>query len=86
MMIGILAGVTWALETVVVGIALGTAPLNISARVVFLAPFIATFLHDTLSALYMFIYNALCGRLKVIYHNSYGTVVNRRRVQILSTG
>ena len=35
MMIGILAGVTWALETVVVGIALGTAPLNISARVVF---------------------------------------------------
>ena len=63
MMIGILAGVTWALETVVVGIALGTAPLNISARVVFLAPFIATFLHDTLSAVYMFIYNALCGRL-----------------------
>ena len=63
MSFGILAGITWALETVVLGIALAMTPFVSSAEALFLAPFVSTFLHDLFSALYMWIYNGIRGKL-----------------------
>lgn len=56
---GIIAGVTWAIETVVLGIALGKDPLSALA----IATFISTFLHDTISAVCATVYNAARGNL-----------------------
>jgi len=64
MITGIFAGITWALETVILGIALGMSPFVSTEQAILLAPFIATFLHDACSAVYMLIYNALRGGLK----------------------
>ncbi len=63
MLTGIFAGITWALETVVLGIALGMSPFLTTEQVIFLAPFVATFLHDAFSAVFTFIYNAVRGKL-----------------------
>ncbi len=64
MLTGIFAGITWALETVVLGIALAMSSFVSTEEAVLLAPFIATFLHDAFSAVYMLIYNTLRGGLK----------------------
>lgn len=64
MFTGILAGITWALETVFIGIALSASPMISTAQALFLAPFVGTFLHDAFSALFMLIYNTLKGNLK----------------------
>ena len=57
MLTGIFAGITWALETVVLGIALSMHPFVSTKEGLFLAPFISTFIHDATSAFYMLIYN-----------------------------
>lgn len=67
MLTGILAGVTWALETVVLGIALGLSPFVSTEEAILLAPFVATFLHDACSAVFMLIYNAARGGLKEFF-------------------
>lgn len=64
MLTGLSAGIAWALETVILGIALGMTPFVSSAEAIVLAPFISTFLHDSLSALYMLIYNFIRGNAK----------------------
>ena len=63
MRFGILAGITWALETVVLGIALAMTPFVSTEQAVFLAPFVSTFLHDACSALWAAIYNGLRGNM-----------------------
>ena len=67
MITGILAGVTWALETVILGIALSMTGFVSSEEALFLAPFVSTFLHDSFSAIFTFIYNALRGQLKGLF-------------------
>ena len=62
MITGILAGITWALETVILGIALGMSPLVSTEQAIFLAPFVSTFLHDACSALFMVAYNLIRGK------------------------
>ncbi len=64
MITGIFAGITWALETVILGIALGMSPFVSTEQAVILAPFVSTFLHDLFSALFMFIFNAVRGNLR----------------------
>lgn len=64
---GLLGGIFWAVETVVLGIALGMAPFLTSEQAIFLAPFVATFLHDAFSALFMFLYNTVRGNLKALF-------------------
>ncbi len=64
MIAGILAGVTWALETIILGMALAQAPFVSTEQAVFLAPFVSTFLHDTFSAVFSCIYNAVRGNMK----------------------
>ena len=64
MITGIFAGITWALETVILGIALGMSPFVSTAEAMLLAPFVATFMHDAFSAIFMFIYNIARGNAK----------------------
>lgn len=65
--IGLLAGVTWALETVVLGIALGFAPFVSDKQALFLAPFVSAFLHDAFCAVFLFVYNTIKGNLKAVF-------------------
>ena len=67
MRFGILAGITWALETVVLGIALAMTPFVSTEQAVFLAPFVSTFLHDACSALWAAIYNGLRGNMSHVW-------------------
>lgn len=67
MLCGIFAGITWALETVILGMALSMAPFVSDAQAVFLAPFVSTFLHDAISALFLLCVNGWKGRLKEIF-------------------
>lgn len=67
MLCGIFAGITWALETVILGIALSMAPFVSGAEAALLAPFVSTFLHDFFSAVYLLLINAVKGNLKNIF-------------------
>ena len=64
---GIFAGVTWAVETIVIGIALGMTPFVSTEQAVFLAPFVSTFIHDFFSAVWAMIYNGARGNLKNVW-------------------
>ena len=64
---GIIAGIAWALETVILGIALGMTPFISTEQAILLAPFISTFLHDAFSSIWCFIYNAIKGNLKNVF-------------------
>lgn len=61
MISGLLAGITWAIETIVLGIALAMTPFVSTEQAVFLAPFVSTFLHDACSAIWATIYNIVRG-------------------------
>ena len=63
MLAGILAGITWAFETIILGIALAMSPFVTTEQAVMLAPFASTFLHDGFSAVFSCIYNAARGNL-----------------------
>lgn len=67
MVTGLFAGITWALETVILGIALSMTPFVSGECAILLAPFISTFLHDASSAIYMWGFNAIKGNLKEIF-------------------
>ena len=64
MLPGIIAAITWALETVVIGLALEMSPLKEAAV---LAPLVSTFLHDSFSAIFATIYNGIRGNLKNVW-------------------
>lgn len=53
---GIFAGVMWALETVILGIALGWDFISTPGEGAALAPLVCTFLHDAFSAIFLWIY------------------------------
>ena len=63
MLAGILAGITWALETIILGAALAMTPFVSTAQAVFLAPFVSTFIHDACSAVFSCAYNGARGNL-----------------------
>ena len=67
MIAGIIAGITWAIATIVLGIALGKAPFCSSEQAIFLAPFVSTFLHDACSAIWSALYNGIRGNLKNVW-------------------
>lgn len=64
---GILAGITWALETIILGIALAMTPFVSNEQAIFLAPFVSTFIHDFFSAIWATIYNGIRGNLKNVW-------------------
>ena len=61
MLAGIIAGATWGVETVVLGIALAMSPFCSTEQAIFLAPFVSTFIHDGFSAIFSWIYNIARG-------------------------
>ena len=67
MFTGVFAGITWALETVILGIALAMSPFVSGSEAIALAPFVSTFLHDGFSAVFMFVYNLVKGNLKELW-------------------
>lgn len=67
MLYGILAGITWALETIILGSALTMAPFVSTEQAIFLAPFVSTFLHDFCSAVWAAIYNGCRRNLKNVW-------------------
>ena len=70
MVTGILAGVTWALETVILSIALSNVFFLSTAGAVALAPFVATFLHDGFSSIFMLLFNVCKGELKPLFNTA----------------
>ena len=58
------AALTWALDTVILGIALSNVVFLDTPTAIALASFTSTFLHDGLSAVYMFIYMAVRKKLR----------------------
>ena len=63
MLAGIIAGMTWAIETIIIGIALAMTPFVSTEQAVFLAPFVSTFIHDAFSAVWACFYNGVRGNL-----------------------
>ena len=63
---GIIAGITWAVETLILGFALAMTPFVSTEQAVFLAPFVSTFIHDTFSALWAFLWNASRGNMRKV--------------------
>ncbi|MBQ9249411.1 MAG: DMT family transporter [Oscillospiraceae bacterium] len=63
MVAGILAGITWALETIILGIALAMTPFVSTEQAIVLAPFVSTFIHDAFSAIWACVYNGVRGNL-----------------------
>lgn len=64
MLAGILAGLTWGIETLILGVALAMTPFFSTEQAVFMAPFVSTFLHDACSAIFACIYNGVRSNLK----------------------
>lgn len=64
MISGILAGMMWAMETIVLGIAMTMTPFVSSEQAIALAPFVSTFIHDFFSAIWSFTYNGIRGNLR----------------------
>ncbi len=50
---GLLAGLFWGLDTVVIGVALAMSPFLDTTQAIFLSPFISTFIHDFFSSIWM---------------------------------
>lgn len=56
MIYGLMSGILWGLDTVLLGIALAMTPFIATEQAIFLAPFVSTFLHDFFSSFWMLIY------------------------------
>ena len=53
---GLLAGLFWGLDTVILGVALASSSFISTEQAIFFAPFISTFIHDFCSSLWMLLY------------------------------
>ena len=56
MIYGLMSGILWGLDTVLLGIALAMTPFVSTEQAILLAPFVSTFLHDFFSSIWMLIY------------------------------
>ncbi len=63
MLNGLLSGILWGLDTTILGITLAMTPFVSNEQVIFIAPFISTFLHDFFSSIWMSIYMCFKGQL-----------------------
>ncbi len=61
---GLISGILWALDTVILGIGLAMAPFIGTAEALALGAIVGAALHDVFCAVWMFIYMAIRGRLK----------------------
>lgn len=70
---GLLSGLFWGLDTVILGIALIMTPFVNTTQALFLAPFISTFVHDLCSSFWMLIYMGI--------HKEYRRVIRALRTR-----
>lgn len=56
MITGLLAGVLWGVDTVIIGIGLAMTPFVSTQQAIAFAPFISTFLHDFYSSIWLLLY------------------------------
>ena len=61
---GLFSGFLWALDTVLLGLALTIGPFSKNQELIILAPIISTFLHDSFCALWMLLLVGVRKRLK----------------------
>ena len=61
---GLLSGILWGLDTVVLGIALAQAPYVGTAEALAFAAIASSFLHDLFCAVWLYVYMAVKGRLR----------------------
>ena len=54
MIYGLLSGILWAMDTVLMGIIITSEYFTKTNKIIFLAPFISAFLHDMFSSLFLF--------------------------------
>lgn len=64
MLWGLGAAITWAFDSVILSIALMSTAFFTTEQAIALASFTSTFLHDGTSAVFMFVYNGVRGKLK----------------------
>lgn len=75
MKFGLGAAITWALDTVILSIALANAAFFSTELAIALAAFVSTFLHDACSAIYMWIYLGVkrqLGKVKQAFFSKAG--------------
>lgn len=63
---GLLAGLLWGLDTVILGVALSMSSFVSTEHAIFLAPFISTFIHDLCSSLWMLVYMGIRKQYKQV--------------------
>lgn len=66
MMYGLISGILWGLDTVLLGSALAMSSFTSTKEAIFLAPFVSTFLHDLCSSIWMVIYMTIKGQFKKV--------------------
>lgn len=76
---GLVSGLLWALNSVILGIVMSMSPFISTEQAIFLAPFVSTFLNDFFSSVYMFIYSAFRRQLKTVFK----TVVTKSGLWII---
>lgn len=67
MLTGLAGGALWALDTVILGMALALPVFTGDPRAAILAPFASTFLHDLCSSLWMLGYTGLRRQYKAVW-------------------
>ena len=61
---GLIAGATWGVDTILVGVFMAMSPFVDTQKAIILAPFIGTFMHESFSAIWATIYMVLKGQIK----------------------
>lgn len=61
---GLMAGMTWALDTVFSAMALSMFPFISLKQAALVAPFVGVFFHDSISGIWTFIYIVITGKLR----------------------
>ncbi|MED2037645.1 DMT family transporter [Bacillus wiedmannii] len=62
---GLLAGIAWAVDTILIGMVLSSQLMMENKEVIFLAPLVSTFLHDFISSLWMMLFMMVRGKFKL---------------------
>ena len=61
---GLISGITWAIDTVLIGVILSMTTFLEFSEILLVAPLVSTFLHDTFSAIWLTILLGVKGELK----------------------
>lgn len=68
MITGLMSGIFWGLDTVILGIALSMPVFNEGSAIIYFAPFISTFWHDLSSSFWLTIYMILKKQYKLFFY------------------